>query len=390
MRIMMISAEYPPMPGGVGDYTRKLNQALTQYGHEVAVVTGKRGQAFRDAARVYPTRIEQWDRSCIDTLRAIVNALQPDIVHIQYQTGAYGMKVAINTLPERLNRERAHGLRIVTTAHDLLPPYLFPKAGALRDWYTKRIIHAADGAVLTNAADFHRVQAEGWNAHATFIPIGANVVLDPSPQYDRELWRHKFGVQADQTLFAYFGLLTHTKGIEVIMAALAQLPDTAKLALIGGSGESNEDQSYANALRQQIATSDIEQRVVLTGHVEPSDVSGYLLASDAVVLPFVDGYSYRRGSLIAALAHGVPVITTQAEQPVSQAPLPDLRDGQDVLLIEPNNVEQLVAAMQRLTSDQELALRLSRNGRMLSQTFAWERIAEQHIALYELIRSGRQ
>lgn len=386
MRILMISAEYPPMPGGVGDYTRKLNQALTQLGHEVAVVTSPRGQAFRDAARVYPTRIERWDGSCIPVIRQIIATLQPDIVHIQYQTGAYEMRVAINTLPSRLRRERANGLRVVTTAHDLLPPYLFPKAGALRTWYTKRILQQADAAILTNAADFHQVEREQWSQQAAFIPIGANVVVAPPDQYDRDVWRHKFGIQPGQSLFAYFGLLTHTKGIETILEALERFPDTAKLALIGGSGESSADQAYAHALRQRIVTAGLEHRIVLTGHVEPSEVSGYLLAADAVLLPFVDGYSYRRGSLIAALIHGVPVITTHAPVGVTQAPLPELRDGQDVLLIAPNDSEALATAMERVTSDPELALRLGRNGRWLSDTFGWDRIAQQHIDVYTAIR----
>jgi glycosyltransferase involved in cell wall biosynthesis len=294
--------------------------------------------------------------------------------------------VAINTLPSRLRRERANGLRVVTTAHDLLPPYLFPKAGGLRTWYTKRILQQADAAILTNAADFHQVEREQWSQRAAFIPIGSNVVVSPPDTYDRELWRHKFGVQPGQSLFAYFGLLTHTKGIETILDALAHVPDTAKLALIGGSGESSADQAYAQAIRQRIVTAGLDQRVVLTGHVEPSDVSGYLLAADAIVLPFVDGYSYRRGSLIAALTHGIPVITTHAPAGVSQAPLPELRDGQDVLLIAPNDSEALGMAMQRITNDHELALRLARNGRWLSDTFGWDRIAQQHVDIYTAIR----
>lgn len=385
MRILMISAEYPPMMGGVGDYTRRLNGALTQQGHEVAVVTGNQGQAYRDAARIYPVRVQRWDRSCIVTIKQIIAKLQPDIVHIQYQTGAYNMNVAINTLPRKLSYERKNGLKVVTTAHDLLPPYLFPKAGALREWYTKRIVRDADAAVMTNAGDYHRVMNDSkgaWNRNTMFIPIGANVTPSPPPYYERSLWRERFELASGGMLLAYFGLLTHSKGIETIIDALQELPITTRLVMIGGAGDSEADQTYAQQLKQKIGRAGLDQRVIITGYAEPTDVSAYLMAADAIVLPFNDGYSYRRGSLITALAHQVPIITTKSSAEVSQDPLPELIDGTHALLIEPQNVSQLVAAIQRIQQEPELAFMLSRQGRELTDVFSWDRIVQQHEDLY--------
>lgn len=389
MRIVMISAEYPPMAGGVGDYTRRLNAMLTHQGHEVAVITGPQGQAYRDAARIYPVRIPVWNGAGLAMIRQTIDKLQPEIVHIQYQTGAYQMKVAINTLPSALKRERKKGLRVVTTAHDLLPPYLFPKAGMLRDWYTKRVIRDADGAILTNAGDYHTVMTESrvpWNPRTVFIPIGANVTPAPPAHFDREIWRNKFDIQKQDLLLAYFGLLTHTKGLENILAAMEQLPPTTRLVLIGGIGERVEDQAYANSIRQLIAQKGLQERVVMTGHTDPSEVSGYLIAADAVLLPFTDGYSYRRGSLITALAHGVPVITTHAPANIRQDPLPELIDGKEVLLVAPDNTEQLVAAVLRLHQDPALSHTLARNGQALTDVFSWERIVAQHESFYDAIR----
>jgi len=389
MRIVMISAEYPPMAGGVGDYTRRLNTMLTHQGHEVAVITGNQGQAYRDAARIYPVRVPVWNGAGINSVRQTISKLQPEIVHIQYQTGAYQMKIAINTLPSALKRERQKGLRVVTTAHDLLPPYLFPKAGMLRDWYTKRIIRDADGAILTNAGDYHTVMNDSrgaWNPRAVFIPIGANVTPAPPANFDREIWRSQFDIKKGDMLLAYFGLLTHTKGLENLLAMMEHLPHTTRLVLIGGIGERVEDQAYANAIRQLIAQKNLQERVIMTGHTEASDVSAYLIAADAVLLPFTDGYSYRRGSLITALAHGVPVITTYAPADIHQDPLPELIDGKHALLVEPENTEQLVTAVLRLQQEPELCHRLARTGQALTEVFSWERIVAQHEALYAAIR----
>jgi hypothetical protein len=109
MRIVMISAEYPPMAGGVGDYTRRLNAMLTHQGHEVAVITGNQGQAYRDAARVYPVRVPVWNGAGIASVRQTISKLQPEIVHIQYQTGAYQMKVASTRYQMRLSESVKRG-----------------------------------------------------------------------------------------------------------------------------------------------------------------------------------------------------------------------------------------------------------------------------------------
>ena len=39
MRILFITGEYPPMQGGVADYTRELGRALVELGHDVGVLT---------------------------------------------------------------------------------------------------------------------------------------------------------------------------------------------------------------------------------------------------------------------------------------------------------------------------------------------------------------
>ncbi|MBU0702261.1 MAG: glycogen/starch synthase [Chloroflexi bacterium] len=38
MRIGLISGEYPPDQGGVGDFTRELARALADIGHEIHVI----------------------------------------------------------------------------------------------------------------------------------------------------------------------------------------------------------------------------------------------------------------------------------------------------------------------------------------------------------------
>jgi glycosyltransferase involved in cell wall biosynthesis len=55
---------------------------------------------------------------------------------------------------------------------------------------------------------------------------------------------------------------------------------------------------------------ELHTRVHATGALAPADVSRYLSACDVMLQPYDDGVSTRRGSMMAALAHRRPVVTT--------------------------------------------------------------------------------
>jgi glycosyltransferase involved in cell wall biosynthesis len=393
LHILMITGEYPPAIGGVGDYTRQLGRALISRGQRVSVLTS--GPANEHDDRSEPAVIplgSGWSwRSWQQTLR-VIRLLTPAIVHIQYQTGAFAMHPAINLLPWRLRR-LPKCPRILVTAHDLRLPYLLPKADPLRGWVTQRLFADADALILTNAEDDDRVHARAEPSRELFsprsairtpttvIPIGSNIAPAPPHDYDRAEWRKRLGLDAETAWLAYFGLLNRSKGVIELLAALAELPPRFKLLIIGGAAPQPEDQRYAAEIQAFIAARGLEQRVHITGPCSEADVSGYLLASDLAVLPFLDGASYRRGSLLAALAHGIPTITTMPSKPLN----PALEDQTHALLVPRAEPAALKTAVERLTADPALQNRIAQGGRRLADTFSWPSIAEQHEAVYHTL-----
>ncbi|MEN9939012.1 MAG: hypothetical protein RLZZ387_5591 [Chloroflexota bacterium] len=424
LRILMLSAEYPPTPGGVGDYTRALGLALAARGHDVSVLTGVEGRptvirlsrpestrAVDDlGATPAPTNPQStthnppfgWGWKSWRTITSALAELRPDVLHVQYQTGAYDMHPAINLLPWRLKRIPDRPL-VAVTAHDLLPPYLFPKAGPLRTWVTRRLLTDAGAAVVTNEADAATLR--GWGLAPALIPIGSNIAVAPPQGYSREAWRAQLGVAPGETLVAFFGLISRTKGLDALLDALERLTDT-RLLIIGGEAPAPQDREYAASIRRRVAEGPLRERVRITGHCTEEQVSAYLLAADLAALPFSDGASFRRGSLLAALAHGVPTVTTgkaergalkdearagakQRDADISQALQPlafglrPLRDGESVLFVPPGDVGALAGAIQRLAEDAALRERLGEAGRDLAAQFGWEAIAVRHEKLYQ-------
>jgi glycosyltransferase involved in cell wall biosynthesis len=400
MKVCLVTGEYSPMQGGVGDFTNELGQALAALGHEVHVITSasrSTEHATRNTVIVHRS-VRGWDWACWRDIIRLLDKTRPDIVNIQYQTAAYGMHPAINFLPLRL--KTGTGYRTVVTFHDLKVPYLFPKAGPLRWWVNLALARWSDAVVVTNAEDFTSLSTYSFIRSLSLIPIGSNIHPEPPPGYDRESWRAHWDVKPDDLLLSYFGFLNESKGAETLVRALARLvqggynmqpasnlqPPTSNLQLmmVGGKVGSSDptNVAYLKRIVSLIEELGLTDRVLWTGYTPQSEVSANLLASDICVLPYRDGASFRRGSFMAALAHGLPIVSTRPRVDV-----PELRHGENILLVPPNAPVALAEAIARLAADTELRRRLGEGAAGLAQDFTWEKIAEKTKALYEEILS---
>ena len=403
MKVCLVTGEYPPMRGGVADYTAFLSAALSRHGVSTSVITSERARALRPEAPTNGTTAEvytvpSWDYRCLRRIGEIVQATRPDVLHLQYQTGAFGMHPAINLLPLWLRSARNRP-RLVVTFHDLRVPYLFPKAGPIRGLATTLLVLGSDATVTTNAEDAARLihrRRDGHPRAGRFgpsvhrIPIGSNIPVSPPPNYDRALWRARLAVGDDQLLLSYFGFLAPSKGVDLLMVTLGELlrkGHNVKLVMIGGSAgdTSTVDRSYERQIRTQADQPTHRGRVLWTGFTGPEEVSANLLASDICVLPFREGASFRHGTLVAAIVHGLPIVTTA---PPPLPPLHDglqLRSGENCYLAPPSNVAGLVAAVERVASSEALRSRLAAGARALGDLFCWDVIASQTLRMYQAL-----
>ena len=321
--------------------------------------------------------------------------MRPDVVLIQYQTAAYGLHPAINLLPGWL-RLRLRGRRpcLVTTFHDLKFPYLFPKAGPLRMAAVRFLARQSDAAIATNMEDWQALKR--WGLHAfdgvapvithsrltAMIPIGSNVACAPPAGFARDAWRARWGVQPQDWLLGYFGFLNASKGGEVLINGLAHLVQQgrpAHLLMIGGQVGSSDptNQRYLAHVHEQIKQLGLQDRVHWTGFVPSAEVSADLLAADVCVLPYQDGAGRSRGSLMAALAHGLPIVTTQPHHP-----LPGFGDGINLCFVPPADPAALAGAVTGIMTSPALRSRLATGARALSGQFAWPAIAALHSLLF--------
>lgn len=384
MRILFITGEYPSMQGGVGDYTRRISQALGALGADVHVLThaDAGGDHLRvPAAAFEPTVYPILGRSGWNLWGHALTAirdLRPQIVHIQYQSAAYDLHPAVNYLPLFL-RTVPNRPRIATTFHDLLFPYLFPKAGPLRWQAVLALAKHSDASVITNPADWLRLARYGLKGRLHPIPIGSNIQCEPPAGYDRTRQRAKWGAGPETWLLAYFGFLNASKGGETLIRCLAELARAghpARLLMVGGKIGASDPTNVAylakvEALIDELGMAD---RVQWTGFTDPDEVSANLLAADCAVLPYREGASLRHGSLMAALAHGLPIVSTETPAEVRAEPssFPMLADGQNALLVPPDDPIKLAAAVARAMTEPDARPRLGAAALNLARNFEWK------------------
>jgi glycosyltransferase involved in cell wall biosynthesis len=173
-----------------------------------------------------------------------------------------------------------------------------------------------------------------------------------------------------------------SKGGLALMRAIGLMVNhglPARLVLIGGGTGSSDpaNAQYAEEVKTTVSRLGLTDRVRYTGFVDAGQVTLAMTAADVVALPYADGVSFRRGSLMAALAHGKAIVTTRP-----RVYLPELIDGENCVLVPPEDAGALSDGIRRVLMVPGLRARLEAGARELSRQFTWDKIAARTADVY--------
>jgi len=163
---------------------------------------------------------------------------------------------------------------------------------------------------------------------------------------------------ARQNLVLFVGAIQRRKNVRGLVRAFERMPASWRLALAGaadGFGAAEELQAVENSPRR----SDIE----VLGYVTQRELEALYRRARIFVFPSLDeGFGM---PVLEAMANSVPVITSQ------RSALPEVA-GDAALLVNPDDPEEIAAALLRLATDEALCEDLARRGRERALQFSWE------------------
>ena len=131
-RVLIVSGEYPPMLGGIGDYTYKLTASLSKVGVEPLLFVPEGSRPHSQDVPIAATYGE-WSWETLRGLHRTLVETEADWLHVQHQVSMYKSHLSAYAIPRYLRWKRWKG-RIAVTFHDLNPPVLFPRGMRLWNW----------------------------------------------------------------------------------------------------------------------------------------------------------------------------------------------------------------------------------------------------------------
>ncbi|MGH7913692.1 MAG: glycosyltransferase family 4 protein [Candidatus Binataceae bacterium] len=342
----IISPEYPPQIGGVADYTRQVALGLVTRGDRVHVWSPAVNDAEPPDAGVESHRVSgDFGPRTLAALGRGLDAAGPGQILVQYVPQGFGMK-GMN-LPLCLWLFTRHRTDITIMFHEVAV------ALAWRQPMRHNVIGTVNHAmafVLTRAAHRCFVGAAAWEprlrrlapakAMISWLPVPSNVpVVDDTAGV---LAVRQALLSGDGIIFGHFGTARETwiaaQLAAVVPPLLRQRPDAAFL-LVGRD-------SLGLRSRLLLGAPELHARIRATGPLAPADISRNLCACDLMLQPYGDGVSTRRTSLMAALAHRRPVVTTAG---AFTEPL--WKQSGAVALVDTGNVAAMRAALAHLMDD---------------------------------------
>jgi glycosyltransferase involved in cell wall biosynthesis len=161
------------------------------------------------------------------------------------------------------------------------------------------------------------------------------------------------GGSGDVVALLSVGIIVPRKGYDVLVAALATLADLPwRLTIVG---DRRRDAQASARLDTDIVRRGLTARIAIEGAVPTERLAALYAAADVFVLASrYEGYGM---AFAQAIAYGVPVIGTTA------GAIPETVPVGAGLLVPPDDVSALAAALRRLISDRDARARLADNAR---------------------------
>ncbi len=304
----ILTGEYPPQVGGVGDHTRLVAQALAEAGDEVHVWAPACSPPDFES-KVHLHRLPgRFGPQALSQLSAALNRLPASCrLLVQYVPHAFGWK-AMNI-----------GLCLWLALWKRQPVWMFyhevafplQRKQPLRHTFLALVTRGM-ASVLARSSERIYISIPAWasllpkHVAPKWVPIPSTMSTTVSAEAVRQI--KACYAPHGQTLIGHFGTFSPAVAsfLYIIVPRLVAR-DPSRIVLLLGSG--------SELFRQKLTTlhPEFSHQVVAAGMLPAEAMATHLAACDILIQPYPDGVTTRRTTLMAGCALGLPIVTTSGQ-----------------------------------------------------------------------------
>lgn len=274
---------------------------------------------------------------------------------------------------------RLLGIKVVYTAHDLLPNT--SRSGEDYRWLG-RIYRQVDAVIVHGQGSKGEVvdlfNVEPAKVHV--IPHGSNDLLCPSRELPKEAAKQRLGIRPTHRVILFFGIIKRYKGLEYLVEAFQEVKTHVPHSLLLVVGriydtDAEDFKYYLSLIDSLRCRGDV---LCVTHYVPLESIGEYFAAADLVVLPYTK--TYTSGVLLTAYAAGRPVVVT-ATGALGEI----VEQRKSGLIVPPKDARALSGAITEMFNDLDLEAMGRYAKRLAEERYSWTAVASETRELYRAL-----
>ena len=386
MKILIVSANYPPLLGGPASSVPQLSKTLVKNGFEVHVLTqGYKGSTpleIEDGVYVHRTAYIGGFKSPLSVIRKvllmgflgkhIIRKYNIDILHSRDMNISGLAGILINrkfNLPSlcQFGGDLAWEYISHVKWGGESPENLLRKNSIYINFFenVQRRIGKKYGIIAPNSE-----YQLNWLVNFTKIRDQKLVVLnngidDLINPKDVDAFRKSFG---GHTTITAASRLVPWKGLQYLIEALKFINKDVRL-VIAGNGP------FESQLRKLVKKFGLDERVSFAGKIEHKKIQSYIKASDVYVLPSL--YEPFPVALLDCLVAGTPIVSTNV------GGIPEIIKNGSGLLAKAGNSKDLAEKINLVLSDKKIRDRMTQSQKTEVEKYLWKNLVNKYIEVYE-------
>lgn len=279
-------------PDAILDYTRHLWVALLD-------------RPEVEARLILREQTGEWDTAAGEgsgPLHALLSQTGCGELALQYNPFSYGHWGIAPGLIGELGRARRRGAlrRLVLVVHEpfvVMPGLRYTLMGAAQRLQLAALMSRAEFVLATSRAWLPVLQRVRRDARVIVVPVGSNL---PDQRRKRAEGRASLGASPGTLVVSTFGLTGPQQVVGHVNLALEAALTDGHDIVVASLGRAPEALSVHHP----------RLKVVRPSTQDAADLARLLAASDLFLAPYSDGVSSRRTTLMAALQHGLCIVST--------------------------------------------------------------------------------